>query len=132
MKTWLAKLFGRGSPPSFPVVWDAQRPAIYALLLPTMETLAPLSAEQNPLIDPPLSESQQIRWAPGTLDGVAIHYFGLGSDDDPSGAIAIALEKTLKYRQPADTTELYRLLNAGSPLRYIDELLTALPARKRD
>lgn len=130
MKTWLAKLFGKGSPPSFPVVWDAQRPAIYALLLPTMETLAPLSAEQNPLIDPPLGESQEIRWAPGALDGVAIHHFGLGSDDDPSGAIAIALEKTLRYRQPADTAALYRLLNAGSPLSYIDELLTALPARK--
>ncbi len=130
MKTWLAKLFGKGTKSAFPVVWDAQQPAIYALLLPTMETLAPLNAEQNPLIDPPLGESQEIRWAPGALDGVAIHHFGLGSDDDPSAAITIALEKTLQHRQPADTADLYRLLSAGSPLSYIDKLLTALPARK--
>lgn len=130
MKTWLAKLLGKSAVPTFPVVWDAQQPAIYARLLPTMETLAPLSDEQNPLVDPPLADSMEVRWAPGALDGVTIKHFGLGSDEDPSAAIITALEKTLQHRLPADTAQLYRLLNDSSPLNYIDALLTALPARQ--
>ncbi|MDO6406525.1 hypothetical protein [Pantoea phytobeneficialis] len=127
MKSWFDRLLGKNTEMTFPVVWDAQQPSIYACLAESYAQAEPLPADARVLANQPMSDSDEICWAPGALEGTMIYHFGVGNDGPDATEILSALHQVQKKPDTKAIHALYQLINQGSPVHYIDELLSAIP-----
>lgn len=127
MKSWLVRLLNIKTKETFPVVWDAQRPSLYARLEQTYEQAHPLPWDNNVLPCQPLEGSDEVFWAPGALEGTMIYHFGSGGGDTGAEEILSRLQQATGKPNASTMQALYDLIIQGSPLHYIDELLKAIP-----
>ncbi len=127
MKSWFNKLLGIKPQQAFPIVWDTQLPSIYTRLEPTYAQPHPLAWDNNLVACEPLGDSNEAFWAAGALDGTMIYHFGTASDNDVAGEILAALKAVLNHPDQNSMQTFYNLINEGSPLHYIDDVLKAIP-----
>ncbi|PLR32586.1 hypothetical protein CYR55_18575 [Chimaeribacter californicus] len=127
MKSWFNRLLGKSPQHTFPVVWDAQLPSIYARLEQTYDQPQPLAWDNSLLEAQPLGDLDEAFWAPGALEGTMIYHFGVGSDGPGAEEILSALQQALAKPGFKTMQVLYDLINQDSLLHYIDDLMKAIP-----
>lgn len=127
MKGWFNKLLGIKPQQAFPIVWETQSPSIYTRLEPTYAQPQPLAWDNNLIACEPLGDSNEAFWAAGALEGTIIYHFGTGSDNAGTDEILSALKAVLSHPDQNTMQTFYNLINKGSPLYYIDDLLKAIP-----
>lgn len=122
MRTWFDKLTGKNKPPRFTKSWAPEREAIYHWMGTWQRSL---HREEVALPDEPPAEDESLRWAPGALDGTLAWHTGQPDDvRQKVGLVIHALQAVLAVpSDEAAVQSLYRLLNEGYPLSYIDALL---------
>ncbi|MFJ5366785.1 hypothetical protein ACIPR9_16960 [Pectobacterium punjabense] len=131
MKTWLARLLGKGNAPVFPVTWERTRPSIYDWLAPYVDSGEILPDSAQTLPDELPVKKGEIRWSAGALDGAMGHHFRSSGDSSSAETIVKALEAVLARPEHENMARLYHLLQGDSPLDYIDALLEIIAEDQR-
>ena len=120
------------------MIWNIQkvnppwrdRPSIYQHILENIRAGEPGLGEKGDLLpdDEIIRGGEEIRWAPGALDGVLGHHAGSNEAGEAANSVLESIRALTHTASDECAGLLYSLLLGQSTLAYVDQLLEAILA----